>query len=67
MRVYHLRTTIELEDTDDNYFEDMEREVSIGHYRTFDEAIKHQLELRKEWDSVDSGWYSKLIGEKSDD
>ena len=35
MRVYHLWTTIELEDTDDDYFEELDVPVSIGHFRTY--------------------------------
>jgi hypothetical protein len=68
MRVYHVWATIELEDTDDNYFEEIGcLPVSVGHFRTFDEAIAYQLKLQK--DSIDSGWYTELIhdGEKPDD
>ena len=64
MRVYHLWTTIELEDTDDDYFEELDVPVSIGHFRTFDEATKYQLKLQ-----TNEGWDTDLIhdGEKSDD
>jgi|TARA_R110002020_G_C16252003_1_gene769888 hypothetical protein len=69
MRVYHLWTTIELEDTDDDYFEEIDVPVSIGHFRTFDEATKYQIKLRDEWDHSPQEWYTDLIhdGEKSDD
>jgi|TARA_R100001530_G_scaffold1442_5_gene2677 hypothetical protein len=69
MRVYHLWTTIELEDTDDAYFEELDIPVSIGNFRTLDEAIAFQQRLEKEWNSIDSGWYTELIhdGEKPDD
>ena len=64
MRVYHLWTTIELEDTDDDYFEELDVPVSVGHFRTFDEATKYQLKLQ-----TNEGWDTDLIhdGEKSDD
>ena len=69
MRVYHLWTTIELEDTDDAYFEELDIPVSIGNFRTLNEAIAFQQRLEKEWNSIDSGWYTELIhdGEKPDD
>ena len=64
MRVYHLWANIELEDTDDDYFQEIGLPVSIGHFRTIDEAIKYQLKLQ-----TNEGWDTDLIhdGEKSDD